>query len=69
MSIKELYNKAIKSLPPIERYELARLILSDLPPEILSDYSDSWTEEDCRDLAADSLQNFDIEYPEKEELV
>jgi hypothetical protein len=49
-----IYNEVVKSLPPPERFKLATLILNDIPPRAVVDYSEEWTEEDYRDFAAAS---------------
>ncbi len=49
-----IYNEIVKSLPPPERFKLATLILNDIPPRAVVDYSEEWTEEDYRDFAAAS---------------
>jgi len=50
MSILELYDQTIRSLPAAERLRLAKLILNDIPPESVADYSEEWTEEDYEDF-------------------
>lgn len=68
---KEIYESAIRPLPPRERLNLAALILSDLTqpdsPEI--DYSDSWSEEDIRDLTNFVVAEAEKAYPEEDDLV
>ena len=49
MTIQELYEQSIKQLPAPARFQLAVLILNDIPPQALVDYSDEWSEEDLRD--------------------
>ena len=46
MTVLELYNQTIKSLPTAERFRLAKLILNDIPAQSLVDYRDVWTDED-----------------------
>ncbi len=65
MSTLELYNDAIKPLPPEERLRIAALILNDAtaPPvpaadpwtEEGVDVSDEWTDEDMEDLRKHSM--------------
>jgi hypothetical protein len=56
VTIQELYEQSIKQLPAPERFQLAVLILNDIPPQALVDYSDEWSEEDLRDLTLHSLR-------------
>ncbi len=51
MTIDTLYQQTIKSLPPADRLRLATLILEDIPPQSLVDYSDEWTDEDLADFS------------------
>ena len=59
------------NLPPSERLRLAALILQDLAQSEVAvvDRSDTWTEQDQRDLTTFSLQYAAELYPEDEELV
>ncbi|MBD2490497.1 hypothetical protein [Aulosira sp. FACHB-615] len=56
---QEIYSQIVRNLPPTERLRLANLILNELVQQNLSiiDESDTWTEEDQRDLVAFCLQN------------
>jgi hypothetical protein len=65
MSVKELYERSIKSLPTSERYQLATMILSDIPPQAVTDYSGEWTEEDLRDFSRASWKRIETD-PELE---
>ncbi|HEY2587002.1 MAG TPA: hypothetical protein VGI81_14750 [Tepidisphaeraceae bacterium] len=49
MSVVELYNQSIKPLSTVERLQLAKLILGDIPDRAVVDYSEEWTEEDLQD--------------------
>ncbi len=51
---QEIYSKNVLSLPASERLRLATMILDDLSRSSATalDFSDHWTEEDVRDLAA-----------------
>jgi hypothetical protein len=50
MTIQEMYDRTIKSLPPAERLYLAQLILQDIPPQAIVDFSEEWSEDDLRDF-------------------
>lgn len=49
-----IYGHVIKSLPVSQRLRLATMILNDISPRAVIDYSEEWTEEDCRDFSAAS---------------
>lgn len=50
MSVVELYNRSIKPLSAMERLQLAKLILGDIPDRAIVEYSEEWTEEDLQDI-------------------
>lgn len=56
MTIQEIYDQKIAPLPPAERLRLATLILINLPPHAVVDYSDDWAEEDMRAASLCSLR-------------
>jgi hypothetical protein len=66
-SAAEVYSQAVKPLPPSERLKLATLILNDIPPRAVVDYSEEWTEEDMRDLTIYSLRYAAQSFGEEEE--
>jgi hypothetical protein len=43
-------------MPPSERLKLATMILNDIPPQAVVDYSEEWSEEDMRDLTAHTFR-------------
>ena len=53
-----IYTTTIATMPPSERLRLARLILDGLSDSTLEalNYSDEWSEEDMRDVAAYSAR-------------
>lgn len=55
-SAEEVYSQVVKSLPPSERLRLATMILNDIPPQSVVDYSDEWSEEDMRDLTTHTFR-------------
>jgi hypothetical protein len=59
MSARELYDKAIRKLPPLERLRLASMILDDLAASAGAelDISDAWSDQDIADVAAFSLKH------------
>ncbi len=69
MTIEEIYDESIESLPPSERFRLATLILSRIPPSSVVDIRDTWNEEDMSDISAYSGRLFAAEYPEQNDLV
>ena len=66
MSVAELYQQTIRSMPPAERLQLASLILSDLAaapaPTLPVDESDEWSDEDMADATRASIVRFDKEH-------
>jgi hypothetical protein len=67
MTIEEIYDEAIKPLPPSERFRLATLILNEIPPQSVVDVRDDWDGQDTRDVTAFSARLFATEYPEDED--
>lgn len=59
MTIDMLYQQTIKSLPPADRLRLATLILGDIPPQSLVDYSDEWSDEDLADFSRHGWRRFE----------
>lgn len=53
---EEIYAQAVKLLPASERLKLATMILNDIPPQSVVDYSEEWSEEDMRDLTAHTVR-------------
>ncbi len=51
---EEVYNQVVKLLPLPERVKLATIILNDISPQAIVDYSEEWSEEDLRDFSATS---------------
>jgi len=56
---QQVYSSEVSVLPPSEQLRLATLILEGLTQTAASalDFSDRWSEEDLRDLAAFSMQH------------
>jgi hypothetical protein len=53
---EEVYAQVVKPLPASERLKLATMILNDIPPLSVVDYSDEWSEEDMRDLTTHTMR-------------
>ena len=51
-----IYIQIVKPLPASERLKLATMILNDIPPQAVVDYSEEWSEEDMRDLTEHTLR-------------
>jgi hypothetical protein len=66
MTIQELYDQSIRPLPAAERLRLATLILNDIPPQAVVDYSDEWSAEDLQDFTQASWARINeaLEEPE-----
>ena len=58
-SAQDIYEGAVRQLPPRERLRLASLILNQLSelPDSQLDFSDAWSDEDVRDLTAFALRH------------
>lgn len=59
MNLAELYNREIKSLSAADRLRLARLILEDIPPQSLLDFSEEWNDQDLRDFTQTAVDRWD----------
>jgi hypothetical protein len=59
MNVREIYQESIKPLSAVDRLQLAKMILNDIPAESLVDFSDSWTDEDLTDFAQSGWQHMD----------
>jgi hypothetical protein len=68
MSARELYDKAIKPLPAVDRLRLAKMILDDLAVSSGAglDVRDDWSDEDIADLASYSLKQAATAVPHEE---
>jgi hypothetical protein len=51
---EEIYQQIVKPLPLSQQLKLAAMILNDIPPQAMVDYSEAWSEEDMRDFSAAS---------------
>ena len=69
MTIEEIHDRSIKPLAPSERFRLARLILSEIPPQSVVDIRDVWDEDDMREISAYSARRFTAEFPAGDDLV
>jgi len=71
LTAQEVFTETVRALPPSERLRLAALILQELTQSEVAgvDRSDTWNEQDQRDLTTFSLQYAAELYPEEEELV
>ncbi len=65
----ELYEKSVRSMPASERIKLATRLLNDIESASILDYSDEWTEEDLRELTANSVRRFYEENPADDGLI
>jgi len=71
LTAQEVFTETVRALPPSERLRLAALILQELTQSEVAgvDRSDTWNEQDQRDLTTFSLQYAAELYPEEEDLV
>ena len=59
MTVQQLYEETVRPLPAADRLRLATLILNEIPPQALVDYSDSWSEQDLREFSAAAWDQVD----------
>ena len=59
MTLETLYAESIKPLPASDRLRLATLILGDIPPQSVIDYSEEWTDEDLADFTKQGWANLE----------
>ncbi len=62
-----IYTQVIKTLPLPERLKLATMILNDISPRAVVDYSEEWTDEDYRDFSAASWAYITKQLEEEEQ--
>ncbi len=43
--------EAVKTLPVVERFKLASLLIQSISPRSIVDYSEAWSEEDMEDFS------------------
>jgi hypothetical protein len=65
--VNEIYQKTIRPLPAGDRLRLATIILNDIPPQSVVDYSDEWSEEDYRDFSKASWEHINQALAEAED--
>lgn len=65
LNVEEFYEQTVKCMPAPDRLRLATLILNDIPPNAVVDYSDEWTDEDLRDLTIHTLRHADASLGEE----
>ena len=56
LTVDELYNAA-RPLPLSEKLQVARRLLTDIPPESVVDHSDTWSDIDIHEATQHSLRN------------
>ena len=59
MTVDQIYEQTVKPLSMADRLRLAALILNDIPPHAVVDYSDEWSKEDLRDFRQASWEHID----------
>jgi hypothetical protein len=64
---EEIYTQVVQTLPPSERLRLATMILNDISPHAVIDYSEAWSEEDLREFSEDSWRSMCRRLEEEEE--
>ncbi len=66
LTAQDVFVETVQSLPPDEQFRLAMLILQELS---VVNQSDTWNEQDKKDLTTASLQYATALYPEEKDLV
>lgn len=67
MTVDQLYDTEIKSLPPDQRLRLAARIINDLTVQSrVIDESDEWSDEDLRDFTRSGSQHIEARLVEME---
>jgi hypothetical protein len=56
MTVQQLYEQSIKPLPAAARLQLATLILQDIDPRAVVDYSEEWSDQDLQDFSRASWE-------------
>ncbi len=71
LTAQEVFAETVRTLSPDEQFCLAALILQKLAQSEVAvvDRSDTWSEQDQKDLTIASLQYAAARYPEEENLV
>ena len=71
LTAQEVFAETVRALPPSERLRLAALILQDLAQSDVAvvDRSDTWNEQDERDLTAACAEYAAGLFPEEQDLV
>jgi hypothetical protein len=59
MTVDQIYEQTVKPLSMADRLRLATLILNDIPPHAVVDYSDECSEEDLGDFRRASWEHID----------
>lgn len=65
MSVEQLYEETVKRLAASDRLKLAAIILNDIPPESVADYSDEWSDEDLREFQESSWRQVERQMEEE----
>ena len=66
MTVREIYDRTIRCLPPSERIQLATIILNELPKQAIVDYSEAWSDEDYQDFSRASWDHINARLEEDE---
>ena len=71
LTAREVFAETVLGLPPNEQLHLATLILQELArsKNAVMDQSDTWSEQDQKDLTIASLEYAATLYPKEEDLV
>jgi hypothetical protein len=67
MTVQELYERSIKSLPTGDRLRLAAIILNDIPARAVVDYSEQWSDEDLADFSRATWEHINRSLDEEDD--
>lgn len=54
VTAEAVYDQVVRPMPASERLKLATMILDEISPRAVVDYSEEWSDQDYRDFAATS---------------
>jgi len=68
MTVQQIHDQTIRSLPAADRLRLAKLILSDIPPQCVVDYREEWTDKDHGDFGKATWSHIEGELEDADEV-
>jgi len=65
-TLQQIFEETRRSLNSSERFQLATLLLNDIPPQSFVDYSTEWSDEDLSDFRLAGEQHINLALDEEE---